>query len=427
MRKGILVSFFSLLLLILLAAPAGAAFRATVSISAFHDSLAPHGRWVVTQSYGEVWVPSGIDADWQPYRNGEWVWSDYGWTWVSYDPWGNIPFHYGTWVWIDGNGWVWIPGTVWAPAWVTWAWTDDCIGWAPVPATFVLGVGGYVGSPVVLPASRYVFVSARQFVGDPIQSVRLPTSRNATLLSHARTATRFNVSGGVVRTTADPPPSFVERMTGKHLQRVSIASARTHPTALAAAGHTGRVGVVAPARERALAIRTTDEKSAGAAGVANGRSGKGNGPARTAQSRRSLKSVEKPRPVESQGQKTTHAAVNTRSRHAAAQKSTINHARNENRSPTGVRSATNTRSPHGVAEAARPATVNRTNRSPKKSPEPQASNAHPAPHADAAHGHEAHPVARAAPAGPPPVVRQAPPSQGREPKQPPKPKERKDS
>ncbi|HMF10291.1 MAG TPA: DUF6600 domain-containing protein, partial [Thermoanaerobaculia bacterium] len=283
MRKVILVGFFSLVVSVLLAAPAAAAFQASVSISAFHDTLAPHGRWIVTRSYGEVWVPAGIDASWQPYWNGEWVWTDYGWTWVSYDPWGDIPFHYGTWTWVDGDGWAWIPGTVWAPAWVTWAWTDNCVGWAPVPATFALSATGYFGSPVVVPASRYVFVPANQFVASPVQQARFPSSRNAAFLASARTATRFSVSGGVVHTTADPPPAFVQKATGRQLQRVSIEHARTHPTALAATSHTGHIGVVAPARERA----SMNARNAATERTTTGRNGPASAKARVASARHS--------------------------------------------------------------------------------------------------------------------------------------------
>ncbi len=66
-------------------------------MSFFHDQLAPHGRWVAAGSYGNCWVPSGVAAGWEPYVDGQWVYSDYGWTWVSDDPWGDIPYHYGTW------------------------------------------------------------------------------------------------------------------------------------------------------------------------------------------------------------------------------------------------------------------------------------------------------------------------------------------
>src|SRR5262249_22558869 len=93
---------------------AQAAVAVSVSISSFHQTLSPYGRWVVSPSYGEVWVPSRISAGWEPYWDGEWVWTDYGWTWVSYDPWGDLPCHYGSWTVVDSYGWAWVPGTVWA-------------------------------------------------------------------------------------------------------------------------------------------------------------------------------------------------------------------------------------------------------------------------------------------------------------------------
>jgi hypothetical protein len=401
MRNRILVGFFSLLVFILLAAPAAAAVQASVSISVFHDTLAPHGRWIVTHSYGEVWVPAGIDAGWQPYWNGQWVWTDYGWTWVSYDPWGDIPFHYGTWTWADGDGWVWIPGTVWAPAWVTWAWTDNCIGWAPVPATFVFSSSGYFGSPVVLPASRYVFVPANQFVASPVQNVRFPSSRNATLLAGARTATRFSVSGGVVRTTADPPPAFVQRVTGKQLQRVSIEHARTHPTALAAAAHAGHIGVVAPARERAaMNVRTTanEQKTTTRAGSASAKAR-----------------------VESARHGNERTATSASVRHGAKSSTSVKSgAKSSTRvksssSPTGNKPSVE-RSSHSRTAGSAETSASRTRSAPaheaKSKPKTQAPETHAATTAHAAHAAPAtHPAPQAAPAGRPASPKAPPPKQ----------------
>src|SRR5262249_44228717 len=51
-----------------------------------------------------------------------WVWEDwYGWTWVSADPWGWGPYHYGRWFHEPRYGWCWDPGAFgardyWAPA-----------------------------------------------------------------------------------------------------------------------------------------------------------------------------------------------------------------------------------------------------------------------------------------------------------------------
>ncbi len=96
-------------------------------------------------SYGHCWRPRGIDRNWQPYLNGEWLYTENGWTWVSYDRWGGDPYHYGTWSRSNAYGWVWIPGTIWAPAWVTWYVGDNDIGWAPVPPSFSVGISGSSG------------------------------------------------------------------------------------------------------------------------------------------------------------------------------------------------------------------------------------------------------------------------------------------
>jgi hypothetical protein len=246
---------FAVAFTVLAPRPACASVSWSVSISYFHESLAPYGRWVVSEPYGEVWVPSGIASGWDPYSDGEWVWTDYGWTWVSYDPWGDIPCHYGTWVWVSSYGWAWEAGTVWSPAWVTWAWTDEYIGWAPVPSRFAITTSGYSGPPVVVAPARYVFVPATQFVGVNVATARVPVTQNATILSRAQKATRFTVSGGVVRATAAPPRSLVERMSGKRLVPAGIGKLKARPTTLAAAHVSGRrIGVVAPARERSAAI-----------------------------------------------------------------------------------------------------------------------------------------------------------------------------
>ena len=58
----------------------------TVSFNLLLDALTPYGSWYSTPDYGFVWSPWNVGSDWEPYTNGRWVWSDYGWTWVSYEP-----------------------------------------------------------------------------------------------------------------------------------------------------------------------------------------------------------------------------------------------------------------------------------------------------------------------------------------------------
>jgi FecR protein len=92
------------------------------------EDLDSHGTWSEIPDYGSVWSPANVDPDWAPYRAGRWVYEPYyGWTWVSYEPWGWAPYHYGRWM-VYGGSWVWWPGPVntyrdyypiWSPAYVS--------------------------------------------------------------------------------------------------------------------------------------------------------------------------------------------------------------------------------------------------------------------------------------------------------------------
>jgi hypothetical protein len=70
------------------------------------------GHWRRTASYGEVWLPDSLPADWAPYRNGYWRWfAPWGWTWIDDAPWGFAPSHYGRWARLGGR-WAWVPGSL---------------------------------------------------------------------------------------------------------------------------------------------------------------------------------------------------------------------------------------------------------------------------------------------------------------------------
>jgi hypothetical protein len=91
-----------------------------------------YGDWIYVFPYGWVWVPARMGSAWRPYHYGRWTWlSLCGWTWLPAEPWGWMTFHYGYWHWSPLHGWYWIPGSVWGPAWVSWYWGYDYIGWAP--------------------------------------------------------------------------------------------------------------------------------------------------------------------------------------------------------------------------------------------------------------------------------------------------------
>ncbi|MGH8598985.1 MAG: DUF6600 domain-containing protein, partial [Gammaproteobacteria bacterium] len=103
-------------------------------VSFFHSELESEGRWISHRDYGFVWSPNSVDDDWRPYSRGYWANTDeYGWYWVSEEPFGWATYHYGRWFHDERYGWVWVPGTTWGPAWVAWRSSDEHIGWAPLP------------------------------------------------------------------------------------------------------------------------------------------------------------------------------------------------------------------------------------------------------------------------------------------------------
>jgi hypothetical protein len=94
--------------------------------------LAQYGTWTDVAPYGSVWVPS-VSSDWRPFVYGHWEWTDAGWAWVSYEPYGWLVYHYGNWDYAADIGWFWIEGNEWSPAPVEWLNFEDFCAWAPLP------------------------------------------------------------------------------------------------------------------------------------------------------------------------------------------------------------------------------------------------------------------------------------------------------
>ncbi|XAH22269.1 DUF6600 domain-containing protein [Xylophilus sp. GW821-FHT01B05] len=75
-----------------------------------YQVLDNYGDWQNDNSYGAVWFPRAVAANWAPYRDGRWEWiAPWGWTWIDDAPWGFTPFHYGRWAQV-GSRWGWVPG-----------------------------------------------------------------------------------------------------------------------------------------------------------------------------------------------------------------------------------------------------------------------------------------------------------------------------
>jgi len=132
----------------------------------FQD-LNNYGTWVNIPDYGTVWKPYD-ENNWQPYADGQWVWTDQGWMWDSNEPYGWIVYHYGYWQFTDYDGWFWIPGYDWSPARVDWYRSNGYVGWAPAPppnaGVTVIYNDVYVNRVwVVVPEGNFAGGNARQY------------------------------------------------------------------------------------------------------------------------------------------------------------------------------------------------------------------------------------------------------------------------
>src|SRR5581483_6383145 len=189
------------------AAPEAPAEPARVEVETyqvFYDALAPYGAWIELENYGYVWQPRVAlqNNRWRPYTVGHWAYTDYGWTWMSDEPWGWATYHYGRWARLRRLGWVWVPGDEWAPAWVSWRYSDRYIGWAPLPpgARFD-GAGGireWADEQFDIATDDYVFVPGSEFGDDDLADVTMPPEQNVTVFSDTVNVTNIFENNDVI-------------------------------------------------------------------------------------------------------------------------------------------------------------------------------------------------------------------------------------
>jgi uncharacterized protein DUF6600 len=211
------------------------------SIAIFYDELSPYGRWIEYSPYGTCWTPYGMDTRWRPYSNGHWIYTEWGWTWASDEPWGWASYHYGRWLLDPDYGWLWVPGTVWAPAWVAWRDNDDWVGWAPLPpqAQWDASIGLRFGDSERIAASSWCFLPRQTLAASSVRPHVVTTVRNAILLSQTRDATRFSEREG--RPVNDGVDITQVERDGRPIPRLKVADADS-PSA--GRGQVVRAGVV---------------------------------------------------------------------------------------------------------------------------------------------------------------------------------------
>ena len=155
-------------------------------------------------------------------QNGQWIYTQYGWTWVSSTrgaatrtttgpgPRSRLRLVLGA-------------GTVWAPAWVTWSYSKSYVGWAPLPPTVVFGASGYSGRPIVS-GDQYVFVPTNRFIG---RNVTPCASRAAERGDLPSDAARDGLRGlGRHRPQHRPADGDHRAASGRRIETTSIQAAR---------------------------------------------------------------------------------------------------------------------------------------------------------------------------------------------------------
>ncbi len=190
----------------------------------FYSSLRPYGEWV-NCSYGHVWRPVHVDHGWRPYLYGRWAWTDFGWYWVSEEPFGWATFHYGRWQYDDYYGWIWVPDDVWGPAWVEWRYDDDYIGWAPlsVSAHFNFSFGMTFDAGWIAPIHYWNFIPARHFNSGRVVDYVQPVERTRRFFGNTRGVRDIVPEGSrVVNRGVDV--GFVERRTRSRIDRTDVVT-----------------------------------------------------------------------------------------------------------------------------------------------------------------------------------------------------------
>ena len=164
----------------------------------FYDALTPYGEWLEMDAGFYAWRPTHVQEGWRPYMFGHWDWTDYGWYWVSDEPFGWAVYHYGRWYDDNNYGWIWVPDRTWSPAWVEWRYNDDYLGWAPLPpyASFSRNIGIRFTSHWFAPYHYWNFVRYRDFTSHFVNRRVLPMEYTRQLIGSTRTGGRYDFDGG---------------------------------------------------------------------------------------------------------------------------------------------------------------------------------------------------------------------------------------
>ncbi len=183
-----------------------------------YDELAPFGDWVYREDHAYVWLPREVEPDWRPFTVGNWISTEYGWYWESYEPFAWAVYHYGRWGFDDDYGWYWVPGDTWAPAWVRWRYGNEYVGWAPEPPAYdnyAYGAPAQYAPPP--PRESWVFVEPRYLVSPAVRTYALPRTSVSIFFSSSTYVYRPQYRNGHVYNYGMPRDRW-SRITGRHIE-----------------------------------------------------------------------------------------------------------------------------------------------------------------------------------------------------------------
>jgi uncharacterized protein DUF6600 len=194
-----------------------------ISFNYFYSALQPHGEWIEIDYDVYVWRPYRVGRNWQPYSEGRWAWTNDGWYWDSYEPFGWATYHYGRWYFDDYFGWVWMPGYDWAPAWVEWRYSDDYIGWAPLSpyAAFDIHRGIHFSISWRTGYNHWHFVSFKHFGSHNINHHFVHKNYKHKIYNRTKYRTNYYANNGrIVNGGIDR--NFIERKSGTRFLKRDI-------------------------------------------------------------------------------------------------------------------------------------------------------------------------------------------------------------
>ncbi|MEY2488644.1 MAG: hypothetical protein QOC70_586 [Verrucomicrobiota bacterium] len=200
-----------------------------VSVDFFYDNVGSDGSWVEVADYGYCWQPNVAvsNSKWRPYSDGYWVYTDVGWTWVSYEDFGWATYHYGRWTRLRDRGWFWVPGREWGPAWVSWRTGGDYVGWAPLPprgrgdVDDNRPINGQVDVEFDIGPAYYNFVDVR-YIGEPVLRERIvETNLNVTYISQTVNVTNITYTNSAVYNYG-PDYNTLSRYSTRPIRRMTL-------------------------------------------------------------------------------------------------------------------------------------------------------------------------------------------------------------